>query len=311
VENLVKTLDEGCTREFQYSVLRKDGSFYPAEVNTSVIYDSDNKPLGFIGVLRDITARKKIEQTLRDAKETAEKSDKFKSDFLAQMSHEIRSPINAILSFAALLEDEIYELVPEDLKSSFSTMRNSGKRIIRTIDLILNMSELQTGLFEPSFRTIKLKSEILDQVYMEFRQSAKEKGLEISLLNLTGFNDLNVTGDEYTLGQIFNNLVNNAIKFTERGSVEIIMAVDEDENAVVKVTDTGIGISEKYHDNIFKPFSQEEQGYSRRYEGNGLGLALVKKYCEINNASIEVESKKDVGTVFIVTFYNNNYIKNS
>lgn len=307
LDNFKITVTGGITREYQYNMIRKDGTVFPAELSTAVITDMNDNPIGFAGILRDITERKKIEQMLLDAKEAAEGSDRFKSEFLAQMSHEIRSPINAILSFAGLLQDEIYDIVPKDLKDSFSIMKNAGKRIIRTVDLILNMSELETGTFEPSYRTVKLIDDVIDQVYLEFTQTARDRGLEFNLINQSGYKEINLTGDEYTLGQIFNNLVNNAIKFTGRGKVEVIVLINDEGKIVVKVCDTGIGISEDYLKNLFKAFSQEEQGYSRRFEGNGLGLALVKKYCVINNASIEVESVKEKGTTFSVIFNDLNY----
>lgn len=235
------------------------------------------------------------------AKEKAERADKLKTEFLAQISHEIRTPLNVIVSFATLLKEEVTGLISEDLLDGFSVINNEGKRIIRTIDLIVNMSELQVGAYEAILRPIELYSTILVKIVDEFKVLAREKGLELSLNNLAK-EPLTITGDEYSIFQIFNNLVDNAIKYTPNGKIEINVYKNTEGNTEVEVKDTGIGISKEYLPNLFKPFSQEEQGYSRRYEGNGLGLALVEKYCEINNASITVESEKGHGTSFKVTF---------
>ena len=113
-------------------------------------------------------------------------------------------------------------------------------------------------------------------------------------------NDL-ILADDYTVTQIFSNLIDNAIKYTPSGLVEISVYNIGNE-LIAEVKDTGIGISEEYGKNLFMPFTQEEQGYTRKYEGNGLGLALVKKYCDLNNCNISVESKKNAGSIFTVCF---------
>ncbi|MCU7500513.1 MAG: PAS domain S-box protein [Ignavibacteria bacterium] len=303
VERKMKQLlREGSLRNVESRFQRTDGQEFPVEFSLGLVYDSSGRPISFTTVARDITGRKQAEEELLLAKEKAEKSDKLKSEFLAQMSHEIRSPINSILSFSSLLEEELDGKMPEDLETSFSIIRNAGKRIIRTVDLILNMSEIQTGTYELLPKKFDLMKDILEKLHMEFCHQAKEKGIELTLENKTGKADVRVFADEYTVGQVFNNLVNNAVKYTEQGKISVIVEKNEKDDLVVSIRDTGIGISEEYLPNLFKPFSQEEQGYTRKYEGNGLGLALVKKYCEMNNLSIEVDSKKGVGSVFRVVF---------
>ncbi|MBI9073443.1 MAG: GAF domain-containing sensor histidine kinase [Melioribacteraceae bacterium] len=236
------------------------------------------------------------------AKKAAEKSDKLKSEFLAQMSHEIRTPINSILSFSNLLRDEFEDKVDDDLATCFNIITRSGERIIRTTDLILNMSEMQIGSYESNFSDIDVFSEILQPVYIEHKKSAKLKNLEFKLRSLTT-NTIRKL-DSYTVKHIFSNLINNAIKFTNEGRVTVLILDDDKDKLVVKVKDTGIGISDKYLPNLFEPFSQEEQGYTRKFDGNGLGLALVKEYCRLNNAIIIVESTKGQGSTFTVTFCN-------
>jgi PAS domain S-box-containing protein len=244
--------------------------------------------------------RLKYESGMLKAIESAEKANRLKSEFLAQMSHEIRTPINTILSFASLLKEDLSDQINDELKPSFNAMDNAGRRIIRTIDLILNMSEIQTGSYEPYFTDFNLE-DVIENIYLELLLIAKNKGIDL-ILNVQT-NEMMIHADNYTVSQIINNLVDNAIKYTLKGQVEIIIRRNDTNELIVEIKDTGIGISKEYLPYLFTAFSQEESGYTRKFEGNGLGLALVKSYCEINNASIEVESEKNVGTTFRVIFH--------
>jgi signal transduction histidine kinase len=238
---------------------------------------------------------------LNAAKEKAEASVRMKTEFLAQMSHEIRTPINSILSYTQLLKDETLDLVPDDLKFSFDMINNGGRRLIRTVDLILNMSELQTGTYEVIIEKFNL-IEVLKQLVGEFRTAAQSKNLDLMLLKRLEPDEAILSADIYTVTQIFANLIDNAIKYTVEGSIEVV-AYKTDANLIsVDVQDTGIGISKKFQETLFEPFTQEEQGYTRRFDGNGLGMALVSEYCKLNNAQISVESDKGAGSTFNILF---------
>lgn len=245
-----------------------------------------------------IKGRKKVEYELLRAKQLAEKSDDLKSEFLAQMSHEIRTPINNILSFTSLIKEEVGDSLDDDLKSSFSIVARAGNRIIRTINLLLNVSEMQTNNYIPNFKRLDLYP-IITGLYRNYSQASREKGVELKLVKQT--EESFILGDEYSVTQIFDNLLDNAVKYTNKGAIDIIMS-DHGGKLAIQVRDTGIGISEEYLPDLFKAFRQEQQGYTRRYEGNGLGMLLIKKYCELNNAEISVKSKKGEGTIFSVTF---------
>lgn len=251
---------------------------------------------------QEIEERKKIEQELIAAKDKAEASEKLKSEFLAQMSHEIRSPIHTILNFTELIKEQLNNSENVIIKESFNSIEKAGDRIVRTIDLILNMSEIQAGTYECIYKEIDLNENILKRLYPEFLYKAKKKNLDL-ILEIKK-EELKVLVDEYSATQIFVNLIDNAIKYTFEGKVEIISFLTENNKAAVKISDTGIGISEEFLPKLFTAFFQEQRGYTRAFEGNGLGLALVKKYCELNNAEIFVESKKNVGSTFTVIFNN-------
>lgn len=251
-------------------------------------------------LLVNMRKRKRTEKDLMLKKLEAEKSDKLKSEFLAQISHEIRTPINTILNFTSLLRDELHDKVEGDLRSSFRIIENAGRRTIRTIDLILNMSEVQTGFYEPQFKRIDIAKDVLEKIYVEFKPMAESKDLKFNLVKLT--DSTFVMADEYSVFQIFVNLIDNAFKYTPKGKIEIIVFRNYADKLSVGIVDTGVGIGKDYMYHLFQPFTQEEQGYTRKFEGNGLGLALVKKYVELNNAVIKVESEKDKGSRFTVSF---------
>ncbi|MFH1195353.1 MAG: PAS domain S-box protein [bacterium] len=279
---------------------RKDGSEFPVYLSTTIINDKDSKPLGLIGVATDITERKQILEELITAKEKAEQADKLKTEFLAQISHEIRTPLSSIIGNVDYINDLFNKRLDPDVNYCFDSIDISSKRIIRTVDLILNTAEFRTIGYKPRFMKFDLNKEILNVLYREFQHSAKQKGLQIKY-NCNA-EETKVIADVYSITQIFANLIDNAIKYTKEGKVEIILAKNITGNIIVEVKDTGIGISKEFLPKIFEPFSQEEQGYTRSYDGNGLGLSLVKNYCELNNATIDVESEKNVGSSFKITF---------
>ena len=304
---VMNKLDEhlkGKTTQYdtEYRLQTKNGDWvWILDRGKVVEWDGDGSPLRMVGTHTDITERKKVEEELLVAKEKAEMSDRFKSEFLAQMSHEIRSPINVILSFTSLLKDELKDKIDAELAGSFESIDNGGRRIIRTIDMILNMSEIQTGIVEIRPVKLNLYTDILQNLVLEYKSSAKSKGLDLTLRNEVTDRPV-IHADEYSVTQIFSNLIDNAIKYTRKGGIEVSIFKNGGDKLSVKVSDTGIGISEEYIPQIFNAFTQEETGYTRKFEGNGLGLALVKRYCDLNNIDIKVESKKGEGSKFIVTF---------
>lgn len=281
---------------------KKNGELYWELNSISPIKNEKGEITHFVAVKEDITAQKKMIEELQTAKEAAEKANKLKTEFLAQISHEIRTPVNILLSFSNLIWEDVKDKVSKDLKDNYELINRAGNRIIRTIDLILNLSQIQIGTYEIHPKKINLNKHFTKIILPEYEYKSKNKGLKLNFK--CSAKNIVVESDEYMFEQIFTNLLDNAIKYTEEGSIDVIIDRNGDDKIYVDIIDTGIGISEEYLPKLFELFSQEEQGYTRKFEGNGLGLALVKNYCELNNAKISVESEKGVGSKFRVAFWN-------
>ncbi len=278
---------------------RKDGTLVYVQI-IGVPVNIIDKTVGIYGMYMDLTPRKEVEDKMKMAKELAEQSDKMKTEFLAQMSHEIRTPINIMVGNVGYLSELFGEKMDTEARGCFDGIDLASKRIIRTVELILNMSELQTGIYKPSFEIVDIDSQVLKNLYNEYQLVAKQKGIDF--IYKCKVKESEIICDEYCVTQIFANLIDNAIKYTKKGKVEILLDKNSSGNILVEIKDTGIGISKEFLARMFDPFVQEEQGYTRAYEGNGLGLALVKNYCNLNNAIIEVESEKNFGSTFRVIF---------
>ncbi len=298
-EHWQKTLEKD-SFVFQTIHRSKSGKEYPVEIFVDTIKYKGQYI--HTDIVNDISERKKYEQQLIEAKEKAELSDKLKTAFLSQMSHEIRSPLQKILGFVELIKEYVEltnNYIDPEIYEYFTLINLSSRRLIRTIDTILNMSEMHTNSYTPIFIERDLHSLIYD-IYQEFKHDASVKKLAFSFDNFT--NNSIVRIDEYSTIQIFENLIDNAIKYTDKGFVKISLGRDYKNNLYIEISDSGIGMTKEFMNKLFFPFNQEEIGYTRTYEGLGLGLALVKKYCDLNNAIIDVKSEKGVGTTIRVTF---------
>ncbi len=280
-------------------LLKKEGKEINVIVKSVAILDDKGNVRHYVMQILDISQIKEVQKELVAALQQAEESDRLKSAFLAQMSHEIRTPLNVILTSIPLLADEITSN-DDDLKIILDSVKSAGKRLQRTIDMILSMSSVQSGNYKPTFEKFNI-IEDLDKMVKEFKPLSDDKSLELKFTHPK--ENSYITADRYTVNQVFQNLINNAIKYTLKGYVEIYVLNFITENKVkIEIRDSGIGISQEYLQKMFTPFSQEDAGHKREFEGNGLGLALVKKYVELNRAEISVESEKNIGSIFSVTF---------
>ena len=241
-----------------------------------------------------------LNDELAKAKLEAQKFAMLRSHFLTQMSHEIRTPLNIIFGGIQFLKLKNDQLKINEFSEIFDMLESGSKRITRTIDSIVEMSEIKAGSYEINLEPIDLENDIILPVIRNYQESALKKRIDLKFQKTTDVNL--VSKDKFMLHQIVTELIDNAIKFTDRGTVFVSQSLNAEEKLSISVKDTGIGISEEYLKSIFDPFTQEETGISRKYEGNGLALALVKKYAELNNLSLLVESKKNIGSEFIVVF---------
>ncbi|MEB3323498.1 MAG: ATP-binding protein, partial [Synechococcaceae cyanobacterium] len=278
---------------------RKDGTEFPVELWTSVVRDAAGNPVAYVGVARDISDRKFAEQAIIAEKERAERSDRLKDAFIANISHEVRTPLNIILGYTGLIGEMMEGRADEEEQGYYQSVQRGAQRLQRTVDMILSISRLQVGDVRLEPKDIDL-STLLRDVIEDYRAMAEEKSLTLALES--DFEEARVRTDEYCLVQTIQNLIDNAIKYTHVGGVTLRLTRSEEGMFRVEVQDTGIGISEEYLPLLFEPYTQEESGYSRSFEGIGLGMSLVKKYTELLGAELAIASEKNRGTTVSVTF---------
>ena len=243
----------------------------------------------------------KAYKELNAAKLEAEKFAMLKTHFLAQMSHEVRTPVHIISSSVQLLKMNFAHIQSEDFNEILYMLENGSNRITRTIDEIIEMSKLKSGNYELNVGPILLEKEILEPLIAIYKDSAEKKNIILSYEKK--IEDDKIWRDKFMIYQIFQEIIDNAVKFTDTGSVTIKQYQNDEDKLTVSIKDTGIGISPEYMEHLFEPFTQEQGGYTRKYEGNGLALALVKKYAELNNLTIKIKSGKNIGSEFIITFF--------
>ncbi len=223
-------------------------------------------------------------------------AEKLKNEFLAQLSHEIRTPLNIVLNYVSLLKEVVNLERTEHLDNIFKIIQNSGKRLERTIDSLILMSQLKSNTFKISPQQVNIKNDVIRPLLDEYRVKAKEKGIGL-YLNDDTCGGINIDIDLFSIRTIMENVLDNAIKYTHIGLVEITISC-ENSKGVILVKDTGIGIRQESIMDLCKPFKLFEEVYTRKYDGNGLGLAIVKYLCELNNMELLLSSSKQSGTVF-------------
>ncbi len=244
------------------------------------------------------TERRERDQEIQAAREKAEEASRLKSVILANLSHEFRTPLNGILGVADILLAEVDTHEPRELVDLIAV---SGKRLYRTLDVFMKMAQLAAGELKLELRPLCC-SHIAIRTLRAFRETAEQKNLDLEFEML---GDKEIMADERALGDIFHNLIDNALKFTRQGKVTV--TVEERKRSgqseiAMSVRDTGIGIPLERQGLLFQEFRQLSEGIRRDYEGSGLGLTVAKKMTEIQGGTLTYESDPGVGTVFTVSF---------
>lgn len=296
---LIKSLFRyGKVTGFEARIKRIDGTFIDVIFNLRLIKVRNKKKKYIEGTLEDVTIKKEMERTIIEAKQKALQSDKLKSEFLAQVSHEIKTPIHGIITFLSFLKDEIKMNMEEGIDEAFENVLSNSFRLSKTIDSLLEVSKLESTGYSQSRSKVNIQ-DLISKIIHKNIDRIRSKNIEV-IIDINSENKF-VNADKSSLERIFTQLIDNATNFTEKGEIRIEM-INENSSNVVKVIDTGIGIAEDKINEIFKPFTQEYQGIDRKYEGSGLGLNIVQKYCEICGYKIDVLSKKGIGSTFSLTF---------
>jgi PAS domain S-box-containing protein len=292
-----KTILSGENWYGEFHNKKKNGELFWEQASISPVYGESGKIEHFIAVKEDVTEKKQTLIDLQRAKEKAEESDKLKSSFLANMSHEIRTPMNGILGFTELLKDP--SLSGDEQKEFIEIIQISGDRMLNTINDIIDISKIESGLEEIRIHEIDLAS-FVQGIYAFFLPMMQNKGLEFSMNENNGNPATLINTDPDKLNSILTNLIKNAYKFTNSGSITVNYSVSNT-NIKFLVQDTGVGIPANRQKAIFERFIQADIADSRVFEGSGLGLAITKSYVEMLGGSIHLESEIGVGTTFLVS----------
>ena len=259
--------------------------------------DKDGNIIGTFGISRNITERKRVEIELLKAKEKAEASDKLKTAFIRNISHEILTPLNGILGFGPILTDPTLSM---EQKEEFLAMVNSSsERLVATINNIMDISLIVSGTQELILTSFS-PGILLFEIYRKFKKSCEDKKLKLTIPEHLRPDELLITSDADILRKILSHLVDNAVKFTTHGTIAVGFEIKE-KFLEFFVKDTGIGIDKEVQKRMYEPFMQKDATLNRLHEGNGLGLSIAKGFTELLDGTIWVESMKDVGSTFRFT----------
>jgi len=281
---------------YELEIRRPDSTTRWLMVTASPQYDMQGSFRGTFGIFRDITDRKNYEQKLILAKEKAEESDHLKTSILSNISHELRTPLNGILGFSELLKDDLRDT------EYFPMIENiyiSGRRLMNTLNSIITLSQLQAGKVTMVFKNIDLISAI-ETICRSFEVPIQEKNIRL-IKELSG--EVIAYVDMQLFKQLFQQILDNAVKFTHQGTITISTKQVTEDNILwqtISVKDTGVGIEQQFLDLIFQEFRQASEGYDRKFQGSGLGLTISQKICDLMKGRITVESTPGKGTIFTI-----------
>ncbi len=310
-EDWKRIVEEGLVRNLEYAFLTKSGRRFAGGLSARVIRDSSGRPECFVATSKDITDRKETENQIREyteklavknrqlkvETERAKEGDRLKSEFLAGVSHEVRSPLTTINGAAYLLEKGP---LSKEQRNLCTMIRDSGEYLLQIINDILDLARIEAGQVRLEEKDFSMK-DLVEETVLTFDLRAKEKRLGLNIIYSADL-PAKIRADQRKLTEILHNLVDNALKFTEKGEVGIRLAKLSDFRIRLQVKDTGIGVSEKEVSRLFDKFYQAAASNSRKYKGTGLGLTLVKELARLMEGEIEVKSKLAEGSTFSFTF---------
>lgn len=294
--DLINSAFDGKLTKFEWLHKKQDGTLFETIVSLNSVYIGSRKML--LAVIHDISERKRYEDGLKAAKEKAEEMNRVKSNFLANMSHELRTPMTGIIGFADLLSKSLEN--PEQREMA-EVIFKGGKRLTNTLNMILDLSKIEAEKIDVYLNPTDLSGAIINSVKI-FEVNAKNKNIQ---LDYEIKDNLYSMIDGRLLEQVLSNLIKNALIYTNEGNIKVMLTkkrISGYDYAEIKVMDTGIGIPGESLDLIFEPFRQVSEGWTRSFEGTGLGLTISKKYVELMNGSISVESELNKGTTFTLLF---------
>lgn len=282
--------------EIEYRILHKNGTWNWHLTRGGPLKDADGNITGFVGIARDVTERRQIEQDLINARDEAEAANKAKSEFLANMSHEVRTPLNGVMGMLQFLQ--VTELDSQQQEYA-ETAIQSCRRLNRLLTDILDFSRIEAGMLFIQSAPLDL-TEVLCQTRDLFASVTRESGVAFHV-DVDPSIPKRLLGDGARLQQVLTNMVGNALKFTHAGSVMLEVSrlpvlLDDECRVLFSVTDTGIGIPDDKLASLFKPFSQVNEGYTRSYQGAGLGLSICRRLVGLMGGGISVVSEPGVGT---------------
>ncbi|MFZ5939015.1 MAG: PAS domain S-box protein [Bacteroidota bacterium] len=283
-------------RGLEFFSQRKNNEAFWQRIILSPIIDESGKTTHMVLVLEDISERKEITDQLIAAKNKAEESDRLKSAFLANMSHEIRTPMNGILGFAQLLGDA--RLNMEKMHEYISIIQKSGERMLNTVNDLIDISRIETGQMHLTLALTDI-NERIQNIFRFFEPQAAARGLRLILTNELQ-REFSLMTDHVKFDSVLTNLVRNAVKFTDKGEIEIGYRLRGNE-LLFFVRDTGMGIPPERQEAVFNRFEQSDLADSRAFQGSGLGLAIAKAYVDMLGGSLWLESEVDKGSTFWFT----------
>lgn len=306
--HLWKTIKSGEEWRGEFYNRKKNGEFYWESAFISPIFGESGSIINFLAVKEDITERKKLLADLIEAKQKAEEMNKIKSYFFANMSHELRTPFVGIMGFSELLSESLQN--PEERNMALQILKSS-KRLTDTLNKILNVTRIESHSMELKPENFNACRLIRDIVIL-YSTSAQIKGTSIKAE--CSEESIVINTDPKILEDILNNLVSNAIKFTENGFITLsVNKINERATnyIIIKVEDTGIGIPKEKQEIVWQEFRQASEGFNRSFEGTGLGLTITKKYVKILGGDIFLESEEGTGTTFSIKIPVGNTVDNA